>query len=321
MNITCIGSGAFAMAIANLLGKQKRNHIFLWTHDEKIKEKMEKTRTFQDHEKEYPLLSNISITTDLKSAVKKSEIIFVLVSTEFITNIESVLKECNGKKKKILIGTKGMKKEKPFFLTESFKKNLNTSSVHFFCGPNLSSDLLKDVPSSMTFSYSKKREKSLIQNMFPDDVILHFTKSSKPLELASTMKNIYAIGSGIIKQITDSKSLLHTYLSFAYHELFSILNTLFILDQKQIDITGDFFLTGTMEESRNLEFGKTLGNKKESKMFLETHTVEGEENLDTIKTFLLKKDLSTPILDTLFKIIKEEENPKIILETIKKISH
>jgi len=317
MNVTCIGSGVFGMAIATLISKNSTNTIYVWTHDEKFKEMVEKSKSFFDHGNSYSLNSNIFLTTNLKDAIPKSDVIFLLVSTPFLSSIVDKMKVFDLKKKVIYIGTKGMIETRPYFFTEFLKQNLSFASVQFFCGPNLSIDLLKDSICSMTFSYASKKEKEVLTTLFPKSVLLHFTKFSKPLELASTLKNIYAMGSGMIQGFTTSKSTLFTYLSFSYFEFLRILKTYYYLEQELIDITGDFFLTGTMEESRNLEYGKVLMSNLNEIEYLETHTVEGKENLHAVKSFLQKKEISTPLFNTIDLIIQKEKSPDSILEILK----
>ena len=129
------------------------------------------------------------------------------------------------------------------------------------------------------------------------------------------MKNIYAIGSGIILELTSSKSTNLSYLSASFMELTKAMNYLFKIKEPFIEeLMGDFFLTGTMSESRNLSFGQalTLGKKDD---FLKNNTVEGYVNIDAINIYLKEKKMSLPIFNTLYLITKKEGNPSLILSS------
>ncbi len=318
MTITCIGSGAFALAIATLLSKNEENKIHLWTHDENWKKTTKKFKKFTIKNQEYSLPQNTFIFTDLKEAMEGSELIFILVSTPFFKSIIKQLQTLQTKKKTIYIGTKGMLEEYPFFLTEYTKKKLKQNSIGSLGGPNLAQDLLANAPCSITFSYTNTKQKQKIKEAFLNNVKINFTKYSKPLELASTIKNVYAIGSGILSEKRKSQSTNLSYLASAYNELMKILYQNFFLDYNiwPIDITGDFFLTGTMQESRNLEYGKILVQKKDSKRYLTENTVEGVANITAIYNYFNKKKIKAPIFETIYKIIIEKEKIDSLEESI-----
>ena len=73
MKITCIGSGAFGVAVATLLSKKESNQVSLWTHDPLW-------------QKENTIL-NVRIDTDLESLVQEADVIFILVSTLFLEEV------------------------------------------------------------------------------------------------------------------------------------------------------------------------------------------------------------------------------------------
>jgi len=182
---------------------------------------------------------------------------------------------------------------------------------------NLTNDLLKDTFCSITFSMKDSGIKRKIQEIIPENVILHFVKTANILELASTLKNIYAIGAGIIEEQTSSLSFLHTYLSYCYDELLTILYKTFVIDSFPLDITGDFYLTGTMKESRNRKFGIALAKGKGSS-FLKKNTVEGKNNLSYVINYFKKNRIKAPMIFALYNVIILEKNVDIIKETINK---
>lgn len=315
MTYTCIGYGMFSIAIASLLSIKKDSKIKIWAHDEKLKQETEKEKKFILNNLTIPLKENISIETNLKVAIEESEVIFLLVSSPFFKSIANTLETCDVKEKIIYIGTKGMLEEEPFFYTSFLKKKIKTKYIGAFLGPNLAQDLIKNPNCSMTFSYKTKKEKELIKKAFPTTLHLEFERNSKHMELASVMKNIYAIGSGIFLESTHSKSSNLSFLSLAFIELYQILNNRFFLSYESLpkDIMGDFFLTGTMEESRNFNYGKALVNKT-SKEFQEKNTIEGLSNIDAIHNYFKKKKIEAPIFFTIYNIIKEKKEPMTLLE-------
>ena len=317
MNCTCIGSGAFGMAIAKVLSEKKENNVIVWSHDEAWKKTVMAQKEFTVAGNTYALPDNISISINLIECVKSSDIIFLLVSTPFIENILNQLRSLDMKNKYLFIGTKGMLDKKPYFLTDYFQSELKPFYVGNFAGPNLAQDMLINAFCSITFSAKTKKIQKVLRDIFPEAVILHYTKSKHSLELASVMKNIYAIGSGILMEKTNSKSAVHAYLAQSYNEMLRLLDDYFFLDYDflPIDITGDFYLTCTMEESRNQRYGRAIIHAKEEE-FLNENTVEGVENLSNVYIYLQKKGAIAPLFQALYKIVIEKQDSNILEEAM-----
>lgn len=303
MKITCVGSGAFGVAMATLLSKSTKNQVSLWTHDPKWMEKNE--------------IESVFISTDLENLVEHADIVFLLVSTLFLEETIVRLKKMSLKRKIIFLGSKGMLEKSPYFYTNLLKKEVKAKYIGFFSGPNLANDFMKDTFCSMTFSFKSRSIKKVVQTIFPDYVLLHFIKNPNVLELASTLKNIYAIGAGIMEEETHSNSAVHTYLAFCYHELLDLLNQIFVIDTFPLDITGDFYLTGTMKESRNRNYGISFVKGK-GEQYLKKHTVEGHNNLSCVIAYLKKNRIKAPIIFDLYKILFFHEPITKLKETMMK---
>jgi len=307
MKIACIGSGAFSLAMASLLGRKSENELSIWTHSIEWKEKEEKKV-----KKENPSIKNIE--TDFLKCVTDADVVFLLVSSPFMKDMIDNFKKIDFKKKTILIGSKGLLDEKPYYFSEYIKKNLKGCHFGFFMGPNLAEDIKKTPYSSFSVAYNHKDVKKILECILPETILIHYSRNFKILEFASVMKNIYAIGSGIIFEATISKSARETYLSLAFKELYCYLDNYFFYSNEQIflDIMGDFFLTGSMEESRNFSFGReTFKNKKED--FLKSHTVEGFNNFKIVMKMLKNIEEELPILYLLSDIILNNEDAKKLL--------
>ncbi len=316
MHITIIGSGAFALSLAHLLSKSGRNILHIWTHDEDWKKKVEKNGYYELFDQQFSLSHSVFIYTDLAQAIKNSSILFIAVSSSFFDDIVHSLSHLALRDKVIYIGTKGMIHKKPFFLSSYMQRFVKAIYIGCFAGPNLAQDIFRDAPVSMLYSFHKKGQKELIETIFPSSLPLHFFSNPKPIELSSVMKNIYAIGSGIILELTSSQSTNLSFLSFSFMELTKAMNFLFFLSNPFFaDLLGDFFLTGTMQESRNLSFGRAIV-RNESDYFLKHYTVEGYQNLEAAMIFFKTKNVIMPIFEQLYSIIKNESHPKDLLSIL-----
>ena len=307
MKITCIGSGAFSIAIANLLAKDKENEIMIWSHDEQWVKKAEKKGELKINETmTIKKADNMTLTTSYETAIEHSNIIFLLTSSKYFIEVINELKYYNMQKKTIFIGSKGMLSMSPYYLTSYAKKALKTKKIAYFAGPNFAQDLIQDAPVLISVASKKKKTYQLFNKLFHDNVKTQYLKNSEVLELASILKNIYAIGSGLIYGKNPYPSTNISYTSLAYQEMESIIKNL--TNFQSIDayaaIKGDFFLTNMMKESRNFRYGiQRQKSSADAANYLKKNTVEGYDNLENIVNYLGKQIKNFPILYTIYDII------------------
>ncbi len=285
MRSTIIGSGIFSLAIAKCL-QEKGIDLLIWTHDASEKER-EKWQGF-------------SLTTDFKEAISFSDHLFFLVASDFM---ESIFHKCIGldlQEKTIYIGSKGLLPDVPYYYSTYLNEHFLVKNIASFAGPNLAQDMILGSPTSITFSFLKNISLEEVEQFFPSRIYISVDQNIKETELASVLKNIYAIGSGILWEGRESKSTMISYLSQSFKELKTLI------PNPSMDILGDFFLTGIMLESRNFTYGRLLKRKENTEEYLSTHTVEGVKMIPIIKKMISN---NLPILHTLIDIVEKTKEP------------
>ena len=316
MKIACIGSGDFGIAMAFLLSKVESNQVIIWSHDKNWVSKCHKKKQLLGSKlSSIQIPSNVSLTSDYNEAIDGSDVLFLLTSSKYFLDVINELKYHSLKKKHIFIGTKGMLSFKPYFLSIYAKKALKTSKIAYFAGPNYANDLLDGNPSLMTVATKKKKNYSFFQKLLPG-VRTEYTSYYDMVELSSVLKNIYAVGAGIIYNKYSSSSSLVSYASMAYQEMCHLLiqatNHYDVYSYK--GILGDFFLTNMNLESRNFSFGIARSqSSNHASNYLKKYTVEGYDNLENIVNYLGHSLRYYPILFTIYDIIYKNKNTDTLL--------
>lgn len=315
MKITCIGSGAFSLAIVNLLKEKKENQITVWSHDEKWVQTNSKKKKITIEDIELPLTDNIHLTANYEEALTDADVIFILVSSKFFIDVMNELQYYPLKKTPIYIGTKGLLDISPYFLTTYVKKTLKGKHINYIAGPNMAKDLLQNSPCTLSVTPKKKSDFILLKLLLPDFVNVEKIEEPNVLEISSVLKNIYAIGAGIIYEKYPYSSTLLSYSAESYKELANLLYQKFDYEDTElcVGITGDFFLTTSMLESRNFEYGRKRSiSVNEGSKYLKKNTVEGYENIDNIVLYLNNNLKKYPILEAIYLILYKNENAEIL---------
>lgn len=318
MKITCIGSGAFSLAIVNLLKIKKENQIYIWSHDEKWVQNTVKKKKIKIEDVEFSLEENIHLTANYEEALTDTDLIFVLVSSKFFVDVINELVYYPLKKTPIYIGTKGILDIAPYFLSAYARKALKNKQINYIAGPNKARDLLQNSPCILSVASQKKKDFEQAKDLFPEFVAIEKIEEPNILEISGVLKNIYAIGAGILYEKYPYSSTLLSYSAESYKELANLLYQKFDYEDTEMctGITGDFFLTTSMLESRNFIYGRKRSvSVNEGSKYLKKNTVEGYENIDNIVLYLNNNLKKYPILEAIYYILYKNENIDILWNT------
>ena len=317
MKITCIGSGVFGISIAHLLAQKPDYQVTIWSHDKNfVSQCQKKKKLLVKDQFELDLPNNISLTTSYDEALENAEIIFLLINSKYFFDVINELRYYHLKNKVIFIGTKGMLSIPPYYLTLCAKKFLKCKKIAYFAGPNFAHDLIELHPALFTLATKNKSLYKIFKSIFPS-MRVEPIKCVESLELASVLKNIYAIGAGLIYAKYPSSSSIVSYSSFAFQEMCTLieqtLSTSHVGDIK--GILGDFFLTNMNNESRNFSFGMArYHSSNDASNYLKKNTVEGYDNLENIVHYLGKNIKYYPIFYTIYDIIYKNKKADTLID-------
>lgn len=298
MKIACIGCGVYSLGITSLLKENQKNEIWIWTHEESlIPEIQEKTNAL-----------NVFVSHDLKKVVEKAKAIFLLTSSNFYEQTITQLKPYLDEHSRIYIGTKGMIQNE--FLLSKTKELLNVENCYVFAGPTLAKDIEQNHPVGFTVS---PMDHQVFASMMPLSIDVDYTNDATFLEFFTIYKNIIAIASGILSSSLNSYSTTISFLKKAYLEA---MERIFPNNHEILYGTmGDFFLTGTMNHSRNFTYGTLLeSNPKKAKLFLKENTVEGYAMLPQLYHYLQNQKISLKIIEILYSIIYQNQDTSLLLD-------
>ena len=315
MNITIIGTGAYSLSIAKRLSKNEDNKIKLWTEDRKKEKEFKDTRKIKSIFANEVFDENIEVTANYEYALKDTNVIFIMTTSNFVKQVSEIIKLYYKSNIPVVIGTKGLDTESNKYPSQIVKKCLHTSKIAVIAGPSFAIDILNDQPLALTVATKKRSIYKLLQTLFKDQkVTLERSNDLMGVQLCSTLKNVYAIGSGILKGLGYPTSTQSIYLTKIVKELNEIL---YMFDSNEFTLfslagIGDLLMTCSDEKSRNYTYGTKLSSKskKDVETYLNKNTVEGYNALSSIYNQLKKKRAKAPIIKTIYEIVFEDKDAK-----------
>ena len=310
--ILVIGAGSWGTALANTLAYNNKN-VFIWTEKQKISDQINKTKINKKYFRKILLHKNITSIFGKIDPKLYSFIFYVLPAKAFNKFLKNYL--INNQVINFIICSKGLS-EKGEFVSDLAKENLRIKNLFILSGPSFADEVILNKPTALSLAGKKQHE--TVGILFQSSNLrLYYSNHIKTLEFLGILKNIYALGAGIIDALNLGENAKASYLTRCLYEIKSTLK-IKKLDQEQLFSlggVGDLFLTSNSSKSRNYNFGyKLIKNKLKNP---EKITIEG---LNSIHVINKNKDIDfnqLPILKTIFNIIKGK-NPQTEIEKLLK---
>ena len=317
MKVTILGAGAYGLALA-LTFYRNNNDVTVWTKIESERDNLIKTRQNNKALPNVIIPEDITITADI-SCCNKSDIVIIAIPINYLRSTCIELKNYINNNTIICIATKGIENKTNALCHEILSDITKIENIVILSGPTFAIDLANDEFCGLTLATNNFNNYIAIKNLLDNNKIkLEYTNDIIGTELCGSLKNIMAIISGLIngRMLSETtKALFYTQatkeLKKLLKELNGDINTTYLLCG-----IGDLLLTCT--KSRNYTLGNMLAtsNKNEIMTYIENNTVEGYTTLISIYQIIKSKNITSPLIETLYEIIFENTNVEKILTAI-----
>lgn len=317
MKILILGAGAYGLALANILND--KNEVTVYSV---IKKEIDNLNQTYSNEKLFPgviLPKNIKFTNDIELATQNIELIIIAIPTNYIDETLKLLENKISGNINICIASKGINSTTHKFAYDIIKERIKSDNIYIISGPSFAIDTIKKEHLILTLA-GKNPEK--IKNIFPEQYIkIEQTTDIIGVELAGTLKNIFAISCGILEGMNVSESTKASFLNKIIVETKNLIiayggNCETIFNSASL---GDIILTCSSKKSRNFSLGYLIGNKndkEEIKKYLENNTVEGIDALISIKNILKEENINNTLINLIYEIIFNNTDIKELLNYI-----
>ena len=318
MKVSIIGTGLYGLALAINVSKNA-DEVYMWTESEKVYNEWKKTGNLKNII-DVKLPPEIHISESYEEVLKDTELIIIASTSKYVDIICKNLKKFYDKSIPVCIATKGIEDSTEDFLSNIVKRTLVTNNVGVISGPTFAIDIAHNEAVALALgSENKKTEKAVMKCLSTDRLKLRPTKDMIGIQICGTVKNIIAIASGILAGLGYTDSTRAFLINESMHDIKNIIyylggNPKTIMSFAGI---GDLMLTCTSTKSRNFSFGYTIGSTKDSnkiKKYLCENTVEGYFALNTVYKLLQKKKINIPLINIIYDIVYNEENPESLIK-------
>ncbi|RIV16632.1 NAD(P)H-dependent glycerol-3-phosphate dehydrogenase [Mycoplasmopsis gallopavonis] len=321
-----IGTGAWSSALANVLSKNGYDVILYGVDQKEIEDIKRGYNTKYFNSRAFNNPENIYATDSLSELVSNSNTYVLGVPSKLVKSVlKQLQKELKYKKVDLINLSKGLEpnSETLFseFIAKKFKKNLKNLAT--FIGPSFAVEVFNEEATIINVVGENHMYNRELQRAFNNAYFrLEPEQNIKGAELFAALKNVLAIGMGMVSAKYQSVNTHSAMLTIGTQEILKVLDFLHPNpDNVKVALSfsgiGDIFLTCSSTKSRNFSFGQQInefGMKKA--LELNNKTVEGVETAKTLQKILKKHPLDVPFLNNIIAILFSGKSPFKILDFI-----
>jgi len=309
--IGILGAGAWGTTIAKLLS-DKNSNVLLWAKETQVKKSVEKTRINKIYLDKIKLNKSLKITNHLED-LSELDILFIVVPTQYIQATLKPLKKII-KKNCILVNcAKGIDIKSTSLISEVINKILPSNKLAIMSGPNFALEIALGKPTASLIATQKLSDAKFIANLISSKTFRPYLSNDIiGAQICGAMKNIYAIGCGIIVGKNFGENAVASVISRSFAEIKSVGKKLGAQPETLSGLSGlgDLFLTCSSKKSRNFSLGFDLakGKKLENILRSKKTIAEGAYTVRAIKKLGVKLKLSLPLNDAIYKILYQDKD-------------
>lgn len=312
-----IGAGSFGTAIANLLAIN--TDVLLYNRTEEVVERINREhRNFG-----VELSPRIRATSQIKEITESCQLLFPIIPSNSFRSMMRTLGPYLRPYHILIHGTKGFDlygiSEEELENGALLPQHVNTMSqviaqesvvrrIGCLSGPNLANEIMEGQPTATVIGSRFEEVIRLGKQMLKSDHFHVFgTKDILGAELAGALKNIIAIGSGILRGKGLGKNIQAMLITRGLSEMV-YFGTAFGAENSAFFGTagiGDLVATATSKNSRNFTFGYRLGQGEDIDEIQRTmpELAEGVRTLRITRRLADYYRLKMPITQMLYRVV------------------
>lgn len=306
------------MAMASVLHYNKHS-IKMWTNSDEEANYLNANR--KSPKVNYDIPSDIIISTNMEDVVSDSDVIIFATPSEFVGSVSSELSKFYNNQY-IAITSKGIDNKSLLCLSDVIKMNINTDLIAVISGCTFASDMVKNSILGLNVASDNLDTLNIISSILENDCLnVYKTSDVIGTEICGAVKNIMAIGSGIISGMGYPESSSAMFMTLATKEIADLIkclggdvNTIFSFAG-----IGDLILTCSSKESRNYTLGNMLGKNIDTKDYINNTTIEGLYTLKVVMDIAKKNNINMPIIMMINSVINGDKSSYDFINLICKL--
>ncbi|TVP78275.1 MAG: NAD(P)-dependent glycerol-3-phosphate dehydrogenase [Puniceicoccaceae bacterium] len=326
MNCCILGAGAWGTAMALHLDRCGHSVTLVPRRMEHALE-VASSRENYDYLPGYKLPHSIQIGCEIGPVLMEAEVVFLACPSKALRplcqSIQPHLKQA-WQLKLCLIMCKGLELESLKTPAEIVAEELPGIACGVLSGPTFAGEVAEGKPTAVVLALSndcpQTQAERYQQALSNTGLRAYLSDDVRGTELGGTLKNIYAIGSGLCDGLQLGDNAKAALLTRSLNEMVRLGAHLGGQKETFFGLSGfgDLVATCSGSWSRNRTFGQRVGQGEKPQAIVDSQksVVEGYRAIDCLQRICADKQLDAPILTRIHSILYQDLDPMAAMQQL-----
>jgi glycerol-3-phosphate dehydrogenase (NAD(P)+) len=320
-SLAVIGAGCWGTTLAQLLA-EKGQDVRLWVREPHVLEDLHRDRINHTFLPGVRLSSRIHFTQEFPEALKDAGLVLMVVPSHGFRQVLRDLKAHWPPGAALVSATKGMEIDSLLTMEGVAREEIGAEIPYaVLAGPSFAREVTQKQPTAVTVASRQREIAQFLQRLFSAPYFRVYTSHDVTgVELGGALKNIFAIGTGILTGMGLGDNSRAALITRGLAEMVRLGTRLGANPMTLTGLAGlgDLILTCTSSQSRNFQVGLKLGQGLSLEQILAgmTMVAEGVKTSRAVYLLAARLGVEMPLVTASYKILYEGLAPK---EAIKKL--
>ena len=317
--VAVLGGGSFGTVLANLAASNGYQ-VSLWVRDSEQALRINSEGANTSYHPELKLSENILASENLNEVVKDATVVFIATPSIVFEQIVNRLSQSIEDDAYLISCTKGIL-DNPFRLLSEVILSKMKNSVGVLSGPNLAKEIAENKVAGTVIASDNEELLDVVKSILSSKTFKIFSSNDiKGVELAGSLKNIYAIICGMAESLNVGENAIGLILTRSMAEMsrFSVAKGANPVTFLGLSGMGDLVATCMSNLSRNYQLGLNLGKGMtllQAKVQV-GQVAEGIRTLEVIRNESKRLDIKMPLVESMYNIIKKNASPDSLIKDL-----
>lgn len=322
--ITVLGAGVWGSVIAQHFAEMGYK-ISVWEYSKELLGSIRSFNGGHPHIPNFKFHSNITLTGKVEEAVKDTDMIVFVISSKAVRSFcrQQLKPILDGKVVPILNASKGLEDKTFKTMCEIIEEEIPylEGNVFALSGPSFALEVARGIPTRIVLAGHNGLMLSELKKLLSKcPLILETSFDRKGAEYGGAIKNVVAIGCGILDGIGDGANTKAALLTKAMQEMNIIMLSQGCTTEAVYGLCGfgDAILTGMSAISRNRRLGEKLGQGltlEQAKQQVGT-IAEGANSAQSVYDLIQKNKLNCPLITSIWRIVIKGDKPCLLMQAL-----
>jgi glycerol-3-phosphate dehydrogenase (NAD(P)+) len=319
--IAVIGAGSWGTTLAQLLAEKGQN-VRLWVREPEVYAVLKRERLNHTFLPGVRLSSRLNFTQEYPEALNGAGLILMAVPSHGFRQVLRDLKPHWPQGAILASATKGMEIDSRLTMEGVVREEMGAEAPYaVLAGPSFAREVAQKQPTAVTIASRQLEIAHSLQRIFSAPYFRVYTSHDVTgAELGGALKNIFAIGTGILTGMGLGDNPRAALITRGLAEMVRLGARLGANPMTLTGLAGlgDLILTCTGSQSRNFQVGVKLGQGVSLEQILSSTAMvaEGVKTSQAVYALAKRLGVEMPLVIATYKILYEGLAPK---EAIKKL--